>query len=93
MHRLLGDLPAVRGSGGVIVQRDVRIAQSLDGESAPGDFQVDAGDTAQDLALAGLPLAFDELQEEHAHAIAGGAHGQADGRGSLALAVTGKDQG
>ena len=50
------------------------------------------GRLAQDLALAGLPLAFDELKEEDAHAIARGANGESDGGGGLALAVASKDE-
>ena len=64
----------------------------FDGEAATGDFEVHARQVPQDVALAGFPLALDELEEEDAHAVARGAHGQADGGGGLAFAVAGEDQ-
>src|SRR6266540_1614783 len=86
-----GALPAERRRGRMVVHRDARIAQTVDGEAPPRDFQVNAWQAAQDRPFAALPLTFDELQYEHTHVVAGGANHKSDGGRRFALAIAGID--
>ena len=49
-------------------------------------------ETGDGVEFAVVPGAFEELEDENAHAVAGGAEGGAEGGGGLAFAGTGVDE-
>ena len=67
---------------------DEAAAHLFDDEAAVGGFVEDFGG----VELAVVPGAFEELQDQDAHAVAGGAEGSSEGGGGLALAGAGVDQ-